>query len=515
MVIFKKNKKTSSGLTENIVESHLSNQKKVKKKKIGFGHKNKKRKKAPSKNIKQDTLKEPRVEKTENEQLKNAVKSTNDENIEHDIIDDLENDEELISEDLSNKGKKEEWSKSKRKTFIKKDMTGKPVFLEDTGEKVGTVFDSIYDGEENLVGYKIKDNRSDSILSFSLDQFGENKEGLIFVPSWYTKGIKTIEKLEFKDKISPELTWLLKDRTITEEELYNIFVKHDDIVANYIDEAVALRELISNRLKILQKERITLKDDLMDLTEKRLIKDIDRRKFSEIVMKHRTKVNVLDVNIKKCKDLMERLEKTSFGIISTTFVSKDGNKGNKTFKNRDFLADGSTQLMKGEENSYKIHQKNGQGLYTEVQEDYAEVGYPTENKTNYTFEDKYNNMKADYIDLQEEYNNLVEALENNLEDPYEDKYNNLKQTYKELQKEYNKLKSSKDKKPQNVAEEINSDMKKGYEQLQEEYNNLKEALENKLEDPYEDKYNNLKQNYDHLQEQYEELKLSVEKLLQK
>ena len=113
--------------------------------------------------------------------------------------------------------------------------------------------------------------------------------------------MKTIEKLEFKDKVSPDLTALLSDDITTNEELYEIFVKHDDKVASYIEEAQTLRELLDNRLKIVERERVTLKENLMDLTEKRLIKDIDRREFSEIVMEHRRKVNVLDINIKKCK----------------------------------------------------------------------------------------------------------------------------------------------------------------------------------------------------------------------
>jgi hypothetical protein len=200
-------------------------------------------------------------------------------------------------------------------------MKGKQVYLEDTGEKIGTVFDAVVDADKNLIGYKIKDSKSETILSFPLDQFDEDKNGLIFVPSWYMKGMKTIEKLEFKDRITPELIWLIKDNTVSTEELYSIFVKHDDKITNYIEEAVALRELVNNRLKILEKERLSLKETLMDLTEKRLIKDIDRRQFSEIVMDHRRKVNIVDVNIKKCKELLDRLQRTSFGLLSTSIAS--------------------------------------------------------------------------------------------------------------------------------------------------------------------------------------------------
>jgi len=315
--------------------------------------------------------------------------------------------EEIILEETVKSEKKGEWSKSKRKVLIKKDMKGKPVFLEDTGEKIGTVFDAIYDKKGDLVGYKIKDSNSESILSFSLDQFGEDKGGLIFVPSWYSKGVKTIEKLEFKDRISPELTWLLNDRTITEEELYNIFVKHDDIIANYMEESVALRELLDSRLKILERERLTLKEDLMDLTEKRLIKDIDRRKFSEVVMEHRRKVNVLDVNIKKCKELLERLEQTSFGILSSNISSK----------------------IKVEKKNQKLHKK-----YESVEKNDTIVFDEIEKSNN-----NYNDIKTEYDELQEENKNLKTALENKIEDPYEDKYQDLTQDYEELLEEYKDL----------------------------------------------------------------------------
>jgi hypothetical protein len=114
-----------------------------------------------------------------------------------------------------------------------------------------------------------------------------------------------LERLEFKERVSPELTTLIGDDTITDEELYNIFVKHDDQMVNYIDEAVSLREHLNQRLRVLEKQHLALKDSLMDLTEKRLIKEIDRREFPENLSNHRRKVNVLEVNIKKCKDLFK------------------------------------------------------------------------------------------------------------------------------------------------------------------------------------------------------------------
>jgi sporulation protein YlmC with PRC-barrel domain len=241
---------------------------------------------------------------------------------------------------------------SKRKVFMQKDMKGKQVYLEDTGEILGIVYDMVFDADKNLRGYKVKDCKSDAILNFPLDQFDEDKNGLIFIPSWYTTGVKIVEKLEFKDRITPELIWLITDKTVTGEELYDIFVKHDDKIAHYIDEAVALRELITSRLNILEKERVSLKETLMDLTEKRLIKDIDRRQFSEDVMNHRRKVNVLDINIGKCKDLLERLERTSFGMLSKTMTTTNERRNDEGPLHRITLPPSEPGLQGSKNDSY-------------------------------------------------------------------------------------------------------------------------------------------------------------------
>ena len=277
--------------------------------------------------------------------------------------------------------KKIQWSTSKKKEIIlPKDMKNKPVYLEDTGEKLGTVFNMIYDREKKLIGYKIKDKKSDSVLSFPIDQFDETKEGLIFIQNWYTNALKTLDRLEFKERVSPELTTLLSEDTISIDELYKIFIKHDDQMVNYIDEALSLKELLHQRLGVLEKQRIALKDSLMDLTEKRLIKDIDRREFSEDVANHRRKVNVLDVNIKKSKDLLKRLEATSFGKL-----------GKKIPTQTDI--EEKIQFRKKPEGS---HEKADLILAEEIKNPYKQ---------------KYDDIKLRFNQLQEEYNELKSAVE--------------------------------------------------------------------------------------------------------
>ena len=336
------------------------------KKKIGIKRKQKKMKNQPA--VFEETSETNSVEKIDTE------------------IDFLDDEQEEAAEETT----KKDFSQKKKKVLVKKEMKDKPVYLEDTGEKLGTVFDTIYDKDQNIVGFKIKDAKSETVLSFPLQQFDYSKDGLIFIPSWYTNSLKTIEKLEFKDKIAPELTALLSDDAVSNEELYDIFIKHDDDMATYIEDAIALRELLSNRLGVLERQRIALKDDLMDLTEKRLIKDIDRREFSEDVMKHRRKVNVLDLNINKCKDLIKRLDNTSFGVLG---------KNNQV----------------GEETPKKL-------------------STPLERESVY-----YNR------DIKSDFNPKEKLSENNITkapDIYKDKYFTLKQQFEQLEEEYQELKSA-------------------------------------------------------------------------
>jgi len=357
MHIFNKNKTTAEKSSINpekeIDETLESLEGKIVKKRTRIGFGRREEIKEPEKKISLDKAKEPELE---NDPLLDLIP---------------------VTDNTKNEEKKQD---EKRKSFIKKDMAGKSVFLEDTGEKLGTVFDMIYDGEKNLIGYKIKDIKSDAVLSFQIDQFDEDKNGLIFLPSWYTKSLKNIEKLEFKDRISPELTALLTDDSVSNKELYEIFVKHDDEMAKYIEEAIYLKEMLLNRLKVLEKQRLSLRDELIDLTEKRLIKDIDRKEFSENVMEHRRKVNILDVNINKCKELMKRLDKTSFGVLGKNQIISE-------LETEEHLFDRDLENIK--ETKKPIFEKDEGDLY----------------------KNKYYTLKQQFEQLENEYQELKSAVE--------------------------------------------------------------------------------------------------------
>jgi hypothetical protein len=383
MGLFKRNKKTSENSIKQTKKEYKNNADSVKiKKKTRIGFRRKNKESSQKEKTPQDKKEERKKVEIETIQIKDSLTPEKDIELEKEadaFLDEIQNEKEL---DIAEKDRGNEWSTTKkRKTFMQRDMKEKPVFLEDNGEKLGVVFDMIYDGEKKLIGYKVKDEKSDSVLSFPIDQFDETKDGLIFVQSWYINALKTLDRLEFKERVSPELTTLLSDDSITNEELYNIFVKHDDQMVNYIEDAVSLKELINQRLRALEKQRLTLKDSLMDLTEKRLIKDIDRREFSEDVAAHRRKVNVLDVNIKKCKDLLKRLDTTSFGKIGKNVLTHK------------IIEDKSPNARKSPNNT-KVG--NSFVFAEEIENPYKQ---------------KYNDMKERFDKLQEDYNELKSAVE--------------------------------------------------------------------------------------------------------
>jgi len=398
MHIFEKNKKTfknpSSQPDGNRKDNYSSNienrpsEKKIKrKKKIGFKSIERLKKEHKS----------SQKERNQDERQKIKISSIEDDGIVGVLLDNEKNEK---TDDL--KEKNIDKNHKKKKTIIKKDMRGKPVYLEDTGEKLGVVYDSVYDKNRDLVGYKIKDKKSNAVLSFPYDQFIEDKDGLIFVPGWYNNAMKIIEKLEFKDKISPELTALISDDAISNKELYDIFVKHDDDMAKYIDDAISLREVLNNRLNVLERQRLSLKDDLMDLTEKRLIRDIDRREFSQDVMEHRRKVNILDVNINKCKELLKRLNFTSFGMLG---------------KDRIVLKPYMNNKEKKHENVYYDVEDKKQMIFSEdVQIPYKHRAVKEKKQVAFddmqiSYKKEYNALKKQFDQLEEEYQELKSSVE--------------------------------------------------------------------------------------------------------
>ena len=153
----------------------------------------------------------------------------------------------------------------------------------------------------------------------------------------------------------------------------------------------------------------------MDLTEKRLIKDIDRREFSEDVMEHRRKVNILDVNINKCRELIRRLDLTSFGILGKNNLVSDSDiviKDNlyerryEDFKERNKLLY-DREIENGKGTSYKEKYYTLKEQFEQLEDDYQELKMAVEKlrRNKLELEEKNNEIdriKTELVEKKEE-----------------------------------------------------------------------------------------------------------------
>jgi hypothetical protein len=196
---------------------------------------------------------------------------------------------------------------------------GQLVFSKDTGEKLGVITDIVYDGHHNIVGYTLKTGSAKTAFNYPVEQFSKGKQGLLFVPNWYRNAVGTIEKLEFVDKVSPELPGLLQNGMFN-EELFDLLLKRDEHFSEYLDEAIELKELLLLQIQLLEERRRSLSEKANALMVKRVMEEITRNTFAESVQVLRRKIRLLDMNIQQCTKLLQRLNYTSVGVITDHFV---------------------------------------------------------------------------------------------------------------------------------------------------------------------------------------------------
>ena len=204
--------------------------------------------------------------------------------------------------------------KKKHHPRLRKNTHGKPVYLQDNGNQIATVIDEIHDIKNKLQAYTIQDTETQQIYQIPAIHFDHQTNGLIYIPSWYTKGKTLVDHLEFTDRINPVLKLLITDETTQPQDLHETFIKDDHELQQYLQQTQTTHKMLTTRLTLLQKERTTIKQYIFDLIEQRLIKDIPRKEFADNIQQHRQKATLLDLQITRCQNLIKQLNNTSLGL---------------------------------------------------------------------------------------------------------------------------------------------------------------------------------------------------------
>ncbi|HHH84241.1 MAG TPA: PAS domain S-box protein [Thermoplasmatales archaeon] len=190
------------------------------------------------------------------------------------------------------------------------DKTGSIAYFEDTGEEMGIVKRVIRDTNGKVAGYEIEDVKTGKTISMSKSSFDITERGLVFVPLWYSEAREFIEEMELKAKM-PELSDIISESELSKREIGEIARSHPEL-GNYIKNAIVVKDSINKRLRDLEERRAEIRKKLMMLSEKRLLDEIGRREFAQSVVGARRDAKILDMNVRRCRELLIRLENIPF-----------------------------------------------------------------------------------------------------------------------------------------------------------------------------------------------------------
>jgi PAS domain S-box-containing protein len=196
--------------------------------------------------------------------------------------------------------------------FLQRSSHGKTVFFEDTGEKIGMIQNVLTDDNKNPVGYEIKEEGSDATFQFPVENFRQTEQGLVFTPMWFSQANQLVKELEFRWKSLPELEDILLAGAVSKDKIYGILTRTHPELRKIFDQGILMRKTLLDRLEDLHIEYVSIRKNMTRVSEKRLLKQISRRDFAQEIIEARRQARILEINIKRCKTLIQRLDALPF-----------------------------------------------------------------------------------------------------------------------------------------------------------------------------------------------------------
>jgi hypothetical protein len=127
----------------------------------------------------------------------------------------------------------------KQKRRISKPI-GKSVFLNTDDEKLGDIIEIIRDQNNQIIGYKVKEDKSEKELHLFAEHCSQQKNNYIYMPDCFTIPSKVMKGFEVCDEINPDIILLLKDNVVSKDEWEKIYIQQDDELRKNINHPYAL-----------------------------------------------------------------------------------------------------------------------------------------------------------------------------------------------------------------------------------------------------------------------------------
>ncbi len=200
--------------------------------------------------------------------------------------------------------------KPMQKRHIPKPL-GKSVFLSTEDEKLGDIIEIIRGQHNQIIGYKVIEDKSKKELNLFAEHCSQQKNNYIYMPDSVTIPSKVMKGFEVCDTINPEIISLLNDNIVSKEEWEKIFFQQEGELKKNINHPGALDKTIQGSLHILKKQQILIEDKVMELKRKKGKNMISQKQYKQMIRPYQQMLEDINQNIKKYENLTKRRKRNT------------------------------------------------------------------------------------------------------------------------------------------------------------------------------------------------------------
>lgn len=195
--------------------------------------------------------------------------------------------------------------KPMQKRHIPKPI-GKSVFLSTEDEKLGDIIEIIRGQHNQIIGYKVKEDKSKKELHLFAEHCSQQKNNYIYMPESVRIPSKVMKGFEVCDTINPEIISLLNDNIVSKDEWEKIFVQQEDELRKNINHPGALDKTIQRSLRVLKKQHILIEGKVKELKRNKGKNMINQKQYQQMVRPYQQMLEDINQNIHKYENLTKR-----------------------------------------------------------------------------------------------------------------------------------------------------------------------------------------------------------------
>jgi PKD repeat protein len=188
---------------------------------------------------------------------------------------------------------------------------GKSVFLGTDDEKLGDIIEIIRSQHNQIIGYKVKENKSKKELNVFAEHCNQQKNNYSYMPDNVTIPSKVMKRFEVCDTINPDIISLLKDNIVSKDKWEKIYVVQRDELKKNINHRSAVNKTVQNNLLVLKKQQTLLEDKMKELKRKKEKNMINQKQYQQMVRPYQQMLEDIRQNIHKYETITKRHKHTS------------------------------------------------------------------------------------------------------------------------------------------------------------------------------------------------------------